>query len=86
MRYRSRYPNEDIDNRSMSLNLQFYRNEIKSVPEGDYIDDIHKNWFGKHPVFLYLDPPAPNAHSEQVQAPRTSRCCSELASTKCVRL
>lgn len=31
-----------------SKNLRFYRNEIKSQPNGDYIDNIHKNWFGDY--------------------------------------
>eukprot|EP01080_Neovahlkampfia_damariscottae_P008695 gene8695-642_t len=29
-----------------TLNLQFYKNEIESQPEGALIEDIHKNWFG----------------------------------------
>lgn len=28
-------------------NVQFYKNEIKSEPEGDFIDVIHEKWFGK---------------------------------------
>lgn len=26
-------------------NFDFYMNKKKSVPYGDYIDNIHKNWF-----------------------------------------
>lgn len=29
-------------------NLRFYRNEIPSVPNGDYIDNIHMKWFGQY--------------------------------------
>lgn len=28
-------------------NVLFYKNEIKSEPEGDYIDNIHEKWWGK---------------------------------------
>jgi hypothetical protein len=29
-------------------NYDFYMNKIPSNPDGDYIDNIHKNWFGKY--------------------------------------
>jgi hypothetical protein len=35
---------DDVDH---ILNYQFYSNEIESDPDGDFIDKIHKEWFGK---------------------------------------
>jgi hypothetical protein len=30
------------------LNYRFYANEISSNPQGDFIDNIHKNWHENH--------------------------------------
>jgi len=29
-------------------NLNFYSNKLKSEPSGDYIDNIHANWYGSY--------------------------------------
>ncbi len=50
VRYREHYPEsgENLNITGRNLNLRFYSNAIKSVPDGDYIDNIHKEWFGKY--------------------------------------
>jgi transposase-like protein len=45
--YRNNYPNARQDTR-IKDNYQFYTNQISSHPDGDYIDNIHKEWFGKY--------------------------------------
>eukprot|EP00761_Pharyngomonas_kirbyi_P008095 gb/GECH01008106.1/.p1 GENE.gb/GECH01008106.1/~~gb/GECH01008106.1/.p1 ORF type:complete len:146 (+),score=23.51 gb/GECH01008106.1/:1-438(+) len=42
--YRAGYPDQTDDN-SINSNLQFYRNEISSSPQGEYIDEIHEKWY-----------------------------------------
>lgn len=37
----------DDDTTSLD-NLNFYQNKLKSTPDGDFIDNIHKNWFGNY--------------------------------------
>jgi hypothetical protein len=32
----------------MNDNYKFYTNKISSYPDGDYIDNIHKEWRGKY--------------------------------------
>ena len=47
LRYKSRYPNETLNDLTLNLNLRFYLNQIKSVPDGDFIEDIlseHGKW------------------------------------------
>ena len=46
-RYLDGYP-EAEDSPALNLNLEFYLNQIESQPNGDYIDDIHKSWFGNY--------------------------------------
>jgi hypothetical protein len=36
MRYRQGYPGEALDDRQLSSNIKFYRNEIKSAPDGTF--------------------------------------------------
>ncbi|XP_071795841.1 opioid growth factor receptor-like protein 1 [Asterias amurensis] len=45
--YRNGYPDKE-DDKSLIDNLRFYKNEIQSRPRGDFIDDIHKHWFGDY--------------------------------------
>jgi hypothetical protein len=45
--YRSNYPNARSDPR-ITDNYDFYTNKIRSHPDGDTIDDIHKKWFGDY--------------------------------------
>lgn len=47
IRYREGYPGQE-DNLKENKNLEFYSNKRISEPNGDYIDNIHKNWFGKY--------------------------------------
>lgn len=42
--YRNGYPGQRLNNPSLTANLRFYRNEIKSVPDGDRIEDILQHW------------------------------------------
>jgi hypothetical protein len=30
------------------FNVEFYTNVIKSDPQGDFIDNIHKSWWGNY--------------------------------------
>lgn len=30
------------------FNVEFYTNVIKSDPQGDFIDNIHKTWWGNY--------------------------------------
>jgi len=46
-RYRNGYPDLE-DDPTQNDNLKFYKNEIPSRPEGDYIDIIHSKWFGNY--------------------------------------
>jgi len=51
--YQKGYPNTDgLNNTRKTKNLSFYRNEMKSKstgsPSGDYIDNIHKDWWGEY--------------------------------------
>ena len=45
--YRAGYP-DHRPNSKMNTNFRFYMNEIPSHPDGDYIDNIHKNWKGNY--------------------------------------
>ncbi|XP_052270337.1 opioid growth factor receptor-like protein 1 isoform X1 [Dreissena polymorpha] len=45
--YRNGYPGKS-DDPEQDLNYMFYTNEIKSRPDGDYIDNIHADWWGKY--------------------------------------
>jgi hypothetical protein len=46
-RYRLGYPDLK-DDPNLTANAKFYKNEIKSVPDGDFIDTIHAKWFGNY--------------------------------------
>mmetsp|Transcript_13301 Transcript_13301/g.26029 ORF Transcript_13301/g.26029 Transcript_13301/m.26029 type:complete len:350 (-) Transcript_13301:124-1173(-) len=46
-RYRRGYPGKK-DDPEANENLLFYRNELKSKPKGDYVEEIHKKWFGEY--------------------------------------
>jgi len=46
-RYRKGYPGEEDDPQEND-NQRFYRNEMRSYPDGDFIDEIHKNWWGQY--------------------------------------
>jgi len=46
-RYRNGYPGQE-DNLTQNDNLKFYKGEMESVPDGDFIDNIHKKWQGKY--------------------------------------
>jgi len=46
-RYREGYPGLG-DDLSENKNLDFYSNQRISKPEGDYIDNIHKKWWGSY--------------------------------------
>jgi len=45
--YRGGYPGKK-DNPDLKDNLAFYKNLMKSQPNGDYIDRIHTDWHGNH--------------------------------------
>lgn len=45
--YRRGYPGKK-DHKDQNDNLKFYKNEIKSYPDGDYIENIHKDWWGDY--------------------------------------
>ncbi|XP_077978599.1 uncharacterized protein LOC144434030 [Glandiceps talaboti] len=45
--YRDGYPGKK-DNHRLNDNLRFYKNEIPSAPNGDYIDNIHEYWWGDY--------------------------------------
>ncbi len=45
--YRNNYPNARSDPR-ITDNYDFYTNKIRSHPDGDLIDNIHKKWFGDY--------------------------------------
>jgi len=45
--YRNGYPNQR-DNIHLNDNYKFYNGEIPSIPDGDYIDNIHESWKGKY--------------------------------------
>lgn len=45
--YRSGYP-DSRQNRHSNDNYKFYTNQISSHPEGDFIDNIHKKWYGDY--------------------------------------
>eukprot|EP00178_Gracilaria_changii_P022451 TRINITY_DN6666_c0_g1_i1.p1 TRINITY_DN6666_c0_g1~~TRINITY_DN6666_c0_g1_i1.p1 ORF type:complete len:303 (+),score=59.38 TRINITY_DN6666_c0_g1_i1:43-951(+) len=46
-RYREGYPGKR-DNPNVNQNYRFYNGEIKSVPDGDTIDNIHTKWWGEY--------------------------------------
>jgi len=46
-RYREGYPGQK-DDKSEKLNLQFYTGQVRSTPNGDFVDNIHKNWIGEY--------------------------------------
>ncbi|CAF1373614.1 unnamed protein product [Adineta steineri] len=50
--YRNHYPNAR-SNKNINDNYDFYTNQIRSHPDGDFIDNIHKNWFGDHRKLEY---------------------------------
>jgi len=43
--YRAGYPGQ-ADDPDLQKNADFYLGRIPSKPEGDFIDNIHKDWFG----------------------------------------
>ncbi|CAF1236124.1 unnamed protein product [Adineta steineri] len=45
--YRNHYPNAR-SNPKIHDNYDFYTNKIRSHPDGDFIDNIHKNWLGDY--------------------------------------
>ena len=45
--YRKGYPGKE-DDPEATKNKEFYKGEIKSTPDGGYIDEIHKKWFGEY--------------------------------------
>lgn len=45
--YRNGYPGKD-DHPNWDDNYRFYMNQIPSKPDGDYIDQIHVNWWGDY--------------------------------------
>ncbi|XP_055996916.1 opioid growth factor receptor-like protein 1 isoform X2 [Ostrea edulis] len=45
--YRLGYPGKK-DYKRMTDNWKFYCNELRSYPDGDFIDNIHKNWWGDY--------------------------------------
>jgi len=46
-RYRKGYPGKRDDLKA-NKNLLFYQNKIRSEPDGDLIDTIHKEWYGDY--------------------------------------
>jgi len=46
--YLQHYPNDTINDLGADLNYRFYTNQIRSDPDGDFIDKIHKQWLGNH--------------------------------------
>ncbi|CAF1135833.1 unnamed protein product [Adineta steineri] len=50
--YRNHYPNAR-SNTKIHDNYDFYTNKIRSHPDGDFIDKIHKNWFGDYEKLEY---------------------------------
>ena len=44
--YRAGYPGKKDDPNAVK-NLQFYRCEIPFTPNGEFIDVIHRTWFGR---------------------------------------
>mmetsp|Transcript_37635 Transcript_37635/g.100098 ORF Transcript_37635/g.100098 Transcript_37635/m.100098 type:complete len:226 (-) Transcript_37635:117-794(-) len=48
-RYRDGYPGlEEQESPHEVLNVRFYKNEIRSIPDGDFVDNIHVKWFGRY--------------------------------------
>lgn len=45
--YRDGYPGKK-DHPNLTANLKFYTGKIKSDPDGDFIDDIHEDWWGNY--------------------------------------
>ncbi|XP_025086132.1 opioid growth factor receptor-like protein 1 [Pomacea canaliculata] len=45
--YREGYPNKK-DNPKLNHNLKFYQGTLSSCPDGDFIDNIHKKWWGDY--------------------------------------
>ncbi|XP_060581361.1 uncharacterized protein LOC132737980 isoform X1 [Ruditapes philippinarum] len=45
--YRNGYPDKE-DDPGLDDNCRFYMNQIPSKPDGDYIDQIHVNWWGDY--------------------------------------
>lgn len=45
--YRKGYPGK-ADNPRLTKNLEFYSNRIRSVPDGDLIENIHRLWRGDY--------------------------------------
>ncbi|CAF0756255.1 unnamed protein product [Adineta ricciae] len=43
LEYRNHYPRAK-SNKALKDNVQFYKNSMPSYPDGDYIDNIHKQW------------------------------------------
>lgn len=49
--YREDYPRKSVT--KSRTNYEFYSNKIRSDPDGDYIDNIHKHWAGNHRKLEY---------------------------------
>jgi len=46
-RYRQGYPGQE-DDLNAKQNIKFYGNQISSRPDGDFIDAVHKDWWGQY--------------------------------------
>lgn len=46
--YLAHYPNDSVNDLAADLNYRFYTNQVRSDPDGDFIDNIHKEWYGNH--------------------------------------
>jgi hypothetical protein len=44
----NRYPGEPLNDMELDSNLKFYQGKIKSRPNGDFIDEIHRTWAGDY--------------------------------------
>ena len=47
-RYREGYPDEELNDPRLTRNVEFYSNALASKPDGDFIDEIHRTWWGDH--------------------------------------
>eukprot|EP00954_Amorphochlora_amoebiformis_P001067 82846-Amorphochlora_amoeboformis.AAC.1 len=51
-RYRRGYPGQK-DDLNLTENKDFYFNEVPCKPDGNFIDKIHNEWFGKYKMLEY---------------------------------
>eukprot|EP00048_Salpingoeca_helianthica_P013763 m.207099 g.207099 ORF g.207099 m.207099 type:complete len:286 (-) comp15539_c0_seq5:20-877(-) len=48
--YQNNYPGQHLDNRALTANVRFYRNQLKCQPDNFTIEELHAKWWGNYNI------------------------------------